>query len=140
MPLINWQIIKLKGVGDYTAAAISSICFDEHRAVLDGNVFRLLSRLFNIKSNINSTNGRKEFYKVASNILPLKNPGEFNQAMMDFGSLQCKQTNPLCHSCPLKKECLAFRLDLIAQRPQNIRRAGFSRVIFGIGSVAAGLY
>jgi len=113
-------LIKLKGIGPYTAAAISSICKNEQRAVLDGNVYRLISRLYNIKTAINTNKGRREFQSIANNLLPTKNTGLYNQAIMDFGSIQCKKYNPKCSICPLRKECHAAILEIVNERPIKI--------------------
>ena len=101
------EIIKLKGVGNYTAAAISSFAFNEPKAVLDGNVFRVLSRLFAIDTPINSSLGQKKFQELANELLDKKNPGDYNQAIMEFGALQCVPVNPNCESCPLSSMCEA---------------------------------
>ena len=102
------ELIKLPGIGPYTAAAISSICFNEAQAVLDGNVFRLLSRLFKIDAEINQAKSRPIFQEIANDLIDKKNPGAFNQAMMDFGSTVCKPKNPSCEDCVLQANCLAF--------------------------------
>ena len=101
------EIIKLKGVGEYTAAAISSFCYDESQAVVDGNVFRLLSRYYGINTPIDKTQGKKEFNELANELIDKSNPGIFNQAIMEFGALQCKPI-PKCEKCPLISSCIAF--------------------------------
>lgn len=101
-------ILKLKGIGTYTAGAIASFAFNKPHPIVDGNVFRLLSRYFGIKTPIDSTNGKKEFYELAESLLGKKNPALFNQAIMEFGALQCVPQNPNCKICPLKKNCSAF--------------------------------
>lgn len=101
------EIIKLKGVGAYTAAAISSFCYGENRAVVDGNVYRVLSRYFGISTPIDSTIGKKEFQELAQECLSSENPGEHNQAIMEFGALQCTP-NPNCETCPLGASCIAY--------------------------------
>ena len=104
-------IKALKGVGDYTAAAIGSIAFDLPAAVVDGNVYRVLSRYFGIDTPINTTVGKKEFTELAQDLLlPAlnregKGAGLFNQGMMDFGAIQCTPQNPSCPSCPLAESC-----------------------------------
>ncbi len=102
------DLLKLKGVGDYTASAIASICFNEPCAVVDGNVFRVLARYFGINIPINSTEGIKTFKKLAIELLDVKNPATFNQAIMEFGAIQCKPKNPECTICPLQNSCKAF--------------------------------
>jgi A/G-specific adenine glycosylase len=101
------SIRKLKGIGDYTAAAIASIAFRLPYAVVDGNVFRVLARLFGISIPIDSTKGKKEFYNLAQEMLDVSQPGEFNQAIMEFGAVQCLPGNPDCINCPLNDLCFA---------------------------------
>ncbi len=98
---------ELKGVGDYTASAIASIAFNQPNAVVDGNVYRVLARIFGIDTPINSTAGIKEFKALAQSLIDRKQPGTFNQAIMDFGATQCKPVNPDCGSCPFRDTCLA---------------------------------
>lgn len=111
------SIKKLKGIGDYTAAAIASIAFNLPYAVVDGNVFRVLSRLFGIETPIDTTSGKKEFYKLAQMMLDTVHPGEFNQALMEFGAIQCLQVQPLCGECPLSGKCYAFTNNSIGSFP-----------------------
>lgn len=111
------EIKTLKGVGDYTASAISSICFDEAQAVVDGNVYRVLARYFGIKTAINSTAGIKEFKKLAQTLIDPKQPGTYNQAIMDFGALHCKPQNPLCETCPFNTSCIALATKTIKELP-----------------------
>ncbi len=111
------ELVKLKGVGDYTASAIASICFDEPDAVVDGNVYRVLSRYFGIKTAINSTEGIKEFKILAQNSLDKKQSGLYNQALMDFGAIHCKPKNPLCDQCMLTQNCIAFNTNLVSELP-----------------------
>ena len=99
------QLKKLKGVGDYTAAAISSFCFNKAQAVVDGNVYRVLARLFAIHTAINSTNGKKQFAALAQELLDKKNPGIYNQAIMEFGALYCTPHNPDCENCIFNTTC-----------------------------------
>jgi len=101
------ELKKLKGVGDYTAAAISSFCFNKPHAVVDGNVFRVLSRLYAIDTPINSTVGKKQFTQLANELLDKKDPGTFNQALMEFGAQYCVPANPDCANCIFKNECAA---------------------------------
>lgn len=101
------EILALKGVGSYTAAAIASFAYNLPYAVLDGNVFRVLSRIFDIEIPIDSTQGKKTFSALAQAILPIKQAGEYNQAIMDFGALICKPV-PVCDECFFSKQCLAY--------------------------------
>ncbi|MBR5689538.1 MAG: A/G-specific adenine glycosylase, partial [Prevotella sp.] len=103
------EIRRLKGVGDYTAAAIASIAFDLPEAVVDGNVYRVLARHFGIDTPINSTEGKKAFKALAQELLPTGEASAFNQAMMDFGAVQCTPQSPRCLLCPLAETCVARR-------------------------------
>jgi len=116
------SLLKLKGVGSYTAAAISSFAFDEVKAVVDGNVFRVLARYFGIPTDIASGAGKKEFEALANAIIPSDNPAEFNQAMMDFGARLCVPKSPDCESCPLKNTCFAYQQDLVGSLPVKINK------------------
>jgi A/G-specific adenine glycosylase len=111
------DLLELKGVGDYTASAIASICFNEKCAVVDGNVYRVLSRYFGIKTAINSAKGKKEFKQLAQELLPKTKIGDYNQAIMEFGAIQCKPAKPNCDSCPLKDSCIAVNKNLITKLP-----------------------
>jgi A/G-specific adenine glycosylase len=111
------EIIALKGIGDYTASAIASICFDEPTAVVDGNVYRVLARYFGIQTPINSSAGIKEFKELAQSLLDKNQSGTFNQAIMDFGALVCKPQNPLCDECPFSKSCVAIQKNLTKDLP-----------------------
>lgn len=110
-------IKSLKGVGDYTAAAIGSIAFDLPAAVVDGNVYRVLARHYGITTPINTTEGKKEFTQLAQELLPPKQASAFNQAMMDFGAIQCTPQSPLCEQCPLVESCVACREGRVATLP-----------------------
>ena len=118
---------KLKGVGDYTAAAIGSIAFGLPAAVVDGNVYRVLARHFGIETPINTTEGKKEFAVLAQELLlpVLNKEGQgadlFNQAMMDFGATQCMPSSPHCLKCPLQETCVAFRTDRVAALPVKLK-------------------
>lgn len=101
-------LLKLKGIGPYTAAAIASFAFGLPHAVVDGNVFRVLSRYFGIDLAINATAGKKTFEKIAAEVLNTKQPALHNQAIMEFGALQCKPVSPKCNECPLQFSCVAF--------------------------------
>ena len=111
------DIKKLKGIGDYTASAISSICFDEAQAVVDGNVYRVLARYFGISTPINSTKGIKEFKELAQTLIDPSQPGTYNQAIMDFGALHCKPQNPLCNTCAFNTSCIALKEKTIKVLP-----------------------
>ncbi|MCB4806996.1 A/G-specific adenine glycosylase [Tamlana sp. 62-3] len=117
------DIIKLKGVGDYTASAIASICFNEVTAVVDGNVYRVLSRYYNIDTPINSSKGAKEFKILAQELIDKKQPATFNQAIMEFGAKQCTPKNPDCENCPLNQSCLALSKQKTDQLPVKTKTA-----------------
>ncbi len=102
------DILALKGIGPYTAAAIASFAFNLPFAVVDGNVFRVLSRFFGIDDAIDSSNGKKLFTQLANELLDSKNPAIYNQSIMDFGAVVCKPKSPLCGECPLKTKCKAL--------------------------------
>ena len=110
-------IKQLKGVGDYTAAAIGSIAFGLPAAVVDGNVYRVLARHYGIDTPINTTQGKRLFTELAQSLLPADQPAEFNQALMDFGAIQCTPTSPKCVVCPLQETCEALRTGRIDELP-----------------------
>ena len=111
------DIENLKGVGSYTASAIASISYGLPFAVVDGNVFRVLSRIFGIETPIDSTTGKREFTKLANTLLDKPNPGTYNEAIMEFGALQCVPRNPNCNSCPFQVQCVAFNKAEISKLP-----------------------
>ncbi|MBQ8307722.1 MAG: A/G-specific adenine glycosylase [Alistipes sp.] len=113
----------LPGVGEYTAAAIASIAYDRPCAVVDGNVYRLYARLFDLETPIDSTAGHKAFRLVAEELLDREHPGEFNQALMEFGALHCTPTSPLCDDCPFADRCQARAAGTVRQRPVKQGRA-----------------
>ncbi|MBQ9361917.1 MAG: A/G-specific adenine glycosylase [Bacteroidaceae bacterium] len=110
-------IRQLKGVGDYTAAAIASIAFGLPCAAVDGNVYRVLARHYGIDTPINTTQGKKLFTQLAQTLLPPDQPGTFNQAMMDFGAIRCTPQSPRCTQCPLNETCDALHTRRISQLP-----------------------
>lgn len=116
------KLKKLQGIGNYTAAAIASIAFGLSHAVVDGNVYRVLSRLYDIETPINTDQGAKLFADLASSLLDRENPGRHNQAMMEFGALHCVPKNPDCLQCPLQSHCLAFANGTVDQRPQKEKK------------------
>ncbi len=107
-PKNHADIMKLKGVGKYTAAAISSICFNEMRPAVDGNFYRVLSRVFADDFDISNTKAFEYFSDLSLKIIPSNEAGDFNQAMMDLGSEVCKPKNPDCVNCPLQQDCISF--------------------------------
>lgn len=113
------EILSLKGIGNYTASAIASFAFNQPYAVLDGNVFRVLSRFFGQEIPVNTTEGKKFYSQLSQLLLDKKNPAKYNQAIMDFGAIVCKPLLPLCFECPLKKGCVAFLKNKVAELPVN---------------------
>lgn len=111
------DIIKLKGIGKYTAAAIASFAYKQPYAVVDGNVYRILARVFNIKTAIDSTKGKQQFEQLAQTLLSKLQPALHNQAIMDLGATVCKPQKPLCDVCPLQKICMAYKQNKIQQLP-----------------------
>ena len=116
------ELLTLKGVGDYTASAIASICYEESAAVVDGNVYRVLSRCFGIDTPINSTEGVKQFKRLAMSLLPKKNIGDYNQAIMEFGAKQCKPKSPNCSNCPVDYKCIALATASIQKLPVKLKK------------------
>ena len=111
------EIRQLKGVGDYTAAAIGSIAFGLPAAVVDGNVYRVLARHFGIDTPINTTEGKKAFQTLAQSLLPEGEASHYNQAVMDFGAIQCTPQAPKCEICPLMESCVALREGRVGELP-----------------------
>ena len=124
-PAAYADVRSLKGVGDYTAAAVCSITYDAPCAVVDGNVYRVLSRLFDLDLAIDTAEGRKAFAALADEQLDRRRPARYNQAIMDFGALQCTPANPSCNDCPLRDECLSLAAGTVAERPV---KAGRTRI------------
>ncbi|MEO6135760.1 MAG: A/G-specific adenine glycosylase, partial [Ginsengibacter sp.] len=113
------SILALKGIGVYTASAISSFAYGLPHAVVDGNVFRVLSRYFGVTTPINTTEGKKRYSELAQQLLYKKDSAQYNQAIMDFGAVICKPLSPLCSKCPLQKRCVAFLTNKVSQLPIN---------------------
>ena len=111
------ELLKLKGVGKYTAAAIASICYNEKVPAIDGNAFRVFSRIFGISENIAEGKSFKTFFDVAKEVLPKNKPGFFNQAIMDLGATICTPGNPSCENCPVRNHCFAYRKGSVKNFP-----------------------
>jgi A/G-specific adenine glycosylase len=129
------DLLQLKGVGEYTAAAIASFTYNENVPVVDGNVFRVLSRYFDIETDIASAGGKKEFTQLASELLPKGKANEFNQAIMEFGALLCVPKNPDCQNCVFNDSCLALQKKKVAQLPVKskklkVRHRYFNYLVF----------
>ena len=116
------DILKLKGIGPYTAAAISSFSFGLPFAVLDGNVIRVLSRVFGIQTPFDTAEGKRQFQKLAQELLDKKNPAEYNQAIMEFGALQCVPKSPKCNVCPIVNDCIAFNTNTVSLLPVKSKK------------------
>lgn len=121
-PTTFLEIKKLKGVGDYTAAAIASFVYNEPVAVVDGNVIRVLSRIFGIETPFDTTAGKKEFSAVAQKLIDTGQPGVYNQAIMDFGSKVCTPKKPNCADCVFQKKCFAQQNNLVGALPYRAKR------------------
>lgn len=115
-------LLELKGIGDYTASAIASFCFDEEQAVVDGNVYRVLSRYFGIDLPINSTEGIKYFKALALKVMDGKRIADYNQGIMEFGALQCAPKNPYCLHCPLNESCVALQHGKVDALPVKLKK------------------
>lgn len=116
------ELLKLKGVGDYTASAISSICFNEPQAVVDGNVYRVLSRYFGIDIPINIAEGIKYFKSLAEKVMDVNDIRDYNQGVMEFGAIQCSPKKPLCLHCPLNESCVALQKGIVGQLPVKLKK------------------
>jgi len=116
------DVLNLKGVGEYTAAAITSFAYGLSYPVIDGNVYRVLSRIFGIETPIDSTEGKKIFKKLAGELIDTKNPADYNQAIMEFGALQCTPKKPNCENCPFRLECFALKNEVITELPKKEKK------------------
>ena len=116
------DILKLKGIGDYTAAAIASFAFNEVVPVVDGNVFRVLSRFFDVETDISSATAKKEFAALAKELMPKDHPALFNQAIMEFGALQCVPKNPNCSICVFSSNCAALQKNKVHLLPVKTKK------------------
>lgn len=124
------ELIKLKGIGDYTASAIASICYKEPSAVVDGNVYRVLGRLLGIELSIDESAGKKYFKGIAQKMIDPKEPGTFNQALMEFGSRYCVPRNPECTSCIFKNDCVAFQLNKVYEFPKRSKKPPVKKIYY----------
>ena len=122
------DVLKLKGVGKYTASAICSICFGKQLPAVDGNFYRVLSRIFADSFNVSSSKAQDYFAALAFRIMPKNKAGDFNQAMMDLGSEICKPRNPLCNECPVNDFCAAFISDKIQEFPVKTKKTKVSEL------------
>ncbi|MVX36497.1 A/G-specific adenine glycosylase [Myroides sp. LoEW2-1] len=116
------DLLKLKGVGEYTAAAIASIAYGEIVPVVDGNVFRVLSRIYGITSDISTATTKKEFQAKAQELISHEQPATFNQAIMDFGAIQCTPKSPQCPQCPFIQDCVAYNTNQVDKLPVKLAK------------------
>lgn len=121
-PYTYESLLKLKGIGPYTAAAIASFSFNEVVPVVDGNVYRVLARFFGIETDIASSKARKEFFEMAQLLISKDKPATFNQAIMEFGALQCVPQNPDCKVCIFSNSCLALQKNKVNQLPVKLKK------------------
>ena len=124
------QLLELKGVGEYTAAAIASFSYNEAVPVVDGNVFRVLSRYFDVETDIALASAKKEFAALAFELMPKDDPATFNQAIMEFGALQCVPRNPDCTICVFNASCLALQKNKINQLPVKSKKLKVTKRYF----------
>jgi len=124
------DLLTLKGIGPYTAAAITSICYNEPVAVLDGNVFRVLARYFNMDTPINSPKGIKEFKVLSQKLVSTENPATYNQAIMELGALVCKPNSPDCQNCPINNGCLALKNNSQSKLPVKLKKIKVKKRFF----------
>jgi len=124
------DLIQLKGIGDYTAAAIASFCYNENKPVVDGNVYRVLARYFGIETAINTNEAKKEFKALAIELIDAKNPGLYNQAIMEFGALQCTPAKPNCQGCVLNDSCVALQKGKVTDLPKKEKKLKVSKRYF----------
>lgn len=123
-------LLKLRGVGDYTASAIASICFDRPEPVVDGNVYRVLARFFGVDHPINSTQGAKHFKALAREVMDVDHIRDYNQGIMEFGAVQCTPQSPDCSVCPLKVSCAALQKNSIGALPVKLAKAKVKTLYF----------
>lgn len=121
-PKTSIELRKIKGIGDYTAAAIASIAFNEPTPAIDGNVYRVLSRIFGIEDPIDTSSGKKIFSALANQLIDKKHPGDYNQAVMEFGALHCKPRQPMCSECPFQTNCIAYAKQTIQKLPVKSKK------------------
>ena len=124
------ELLKLKGIGEYTAAAIASFSFNEAVPVVDGNVFRVLSRYFDIETDISLATAKKEFFDLAFQLMPKNDPATFNQAIMEFGALQCVPKNPDCQHCIFNNSCAALQKKKVQNLPVKLKKIKISYRFF----------
>lgn len=122
------EILALKGVGRYTAGAIASIAFNDRKPIVDGNVVRVLARIFTIQKPVDQLKNREEFWKLQESLIPKDSARDFNQALMELGALVCTSENPACRLCPIRKHCQAFQTDQVDRFPVRSKRKKMVKV------------
>lgn len=132
------ELIKLKGIGEYTAAAISSFSANEARAVVDGNVYRVLARYFGVDEPINSPKGKKMFQQLANELLNKEQSATYNQAIMEFGAMLCKPKNPACGICPVHMDCVAFKTNATTYLPVKLKTVKIRKRFFNYMLISDG--
>jgi len=135
IPRSRQEFQKLPGVGDYIAAAVLSIAFNQPHSVVDGNVKRVLARLFVMQAPVNQSPAKKIFQQAAADLLDTRDPGTFNQALMELGALICKPRNPLCPTCPVRTWCLAYQNDRILEFPRKVKKQATPQYPIAVGVV-----
>jgi len=134
------EVLALKGVGEYTAAAICSFAYNQPYAVLDGNVYRVLSRYLGIDTPIDSTAGKKIFFSLANEFLDKEHPATYNQAIMDFGAIQCTPASPDCGNCPFSDSCVALSTGVVGRLPVKQHKTKTINRFFNYIYVRMGAY
>ncbi len=129
-PTRHTDILSLKGIGEYTAAAISSIAFNEPLVAIDGNVLRVIARLFEVEEPVQSTKGKRTIKELTKELLPKERPGAFNQALMDLGALVCVPRRPKCNDCPLADSCMAYAGGRTEELPVRMKKKKAKRRYF----------
>lgn len=130
------ELLQLKGIGPYTAAAIASFAYDEAVAVVDGNVYRVLARVFGIETDIGSTQGQKQFAQLANELIPKDQAADYNQAIMEFGAIHCTPISPDCLLCPLQAECQANATGRVNKLPVKLKKTKVRQRFFNYFVIA----
>lgn len=135
LPASRDRLLELKGFGAYTAASVASLAFNEDCAAVDGNVMRVLSRVFAIESDIGKAAAKREFQRIADALVPPGRAGEFNEALMELGATICKAKNPACHACPIRRTCRAFAEGRVSELPRKSPRQAIPHHHIAVGVV-----
>jgi len=135
IPATRKELLQLPGIGDYIASAVLSIAFDQPYAVVDGNVKRVLARMFRLDAPVNQARGLAVFKATADKLLDFRHPGIFNQAIMELGAVVCKPRNPKCEICPLQGYCAAFKVGSIHKYPLRVTRSPIPKYHIAVGVI-----